>query len=258
MNDPNLFTILHLSDFHYSQRKAREQGIIVDAGRAAYKWMHDRAAAVGSTITLEDILEPRVVAAGPEGFVDSVIDPVDCEGNDPKIHVLSGGDESNPGWSSGEFGNNRSLVIRVDFGEASFLFTGDMEDSAIPALLEHWRGTPMLYADVWEVGHHGSANGTTSDLLAAITPEIAVISMGHQEPHKQWTAWSYGHPRRSAVDRIVAAVSRTRPPTTVWVADAVKKFSNYPLMKAVYATGWEGDVTIRADAAGHLSVTSGQ
>lgn len=31
MTDPNLITILHLSDFHYSRRKSREQGIIVDA-----------------------------------------------------------------------------------------------------------------------------------------------------------------------------------------------------------------------------------
>ncbi|MBU2341242.1 MAG: metallophosphoesterase [Alphaproteobacteria bacterium] len=31
MTDPDLITILHISDFHYAQRKAREQGIVVDA-----------------------------------------------------------------------------------------------------------------------------------------------------------------------------------------------------------------------------------
>jgi beta-lactamase superfamily II metal-dependent hydrolase len=235
-----------------------DNGIDHGSGRAAYKWMHEHAALPGSTIALEDILEPAVLAADGEGLSDAVIDPVACQGVDPQIRVLSGGDETNPGWASGEFGNNRSLVIRVDFGEASFLFTGDMEDTAIPALIEHWQGTAMLDADVWEVGHHGSANGTTPALLAAITPELAVISMGHQLPHAVWTAWAYGHPRRVALDRLVAGVSGIRAPVTVWVADAVKSFSNYPLTRAVYATGWEGDVTVRADAAGHLSVATGQ
>ena len=235
-----------------------DNGINRGSGRTPYKWMHDHAALPGSTTAIEDVLEPAVLASGAQGLTDHLIDPVDCQGVDPEIHVLSGGDETNPGWDSGTFGNNRSLVIRVDFGEASFLFTGDMEDSAIPALLAHWSGTSMLDVDVWEVGHHGSANGTTSALLAAITPRVAVISMGRETPQEQWTAWAYGHPRRSAVDMLVAGVAGTRAPVTVRVADKVHSFSDFPLGQAVYATGWDGDVTVRVDAAGHLSVVTGQ
>lgn len=253
-HDSNLRAVVEAFDV----RGFVDNGINHGSGRAAYKWMHERAVLPGSTIALEDLLEPAVLAAGSGGLSDNVIDPLDCPGVDPAFHVLSAGDEANPGWSSGEFGNNRSLVIRVDFGQASFLFTGDMEDSALPALVDHWHGTSMLDTDVWEVGHHGSANGTTSALMAEITPRLAVISMGREASHAQWTAWAYGHPRRSAVDLLVAGVSDTRPPVTVRVADKVKAFSNYPLTKAIYATGWDGDVTVRADAAGHLSVATGQ
>lgn len=237
-----------------------DNGVDHGSGRAPYKWVHDRAAAPGATIALEDIREPAVVAAGANGLTDAVIDPVACQGVDPAIHVLSGGYDDNPGWPDGEFdnGNNQSLVIRVDFGESSFLFTGDLEETAIETLVGHWAGTGKLDTDVWEVGHHGSENGTTVPLLTAISPKIAVISMGREAVHDNWTAWAYGHPRRVAVDRIVAGVSGTRPPVTVRVADKVKMFSAYPLSKAIYATGWDGDVTITADAAGHLSVATGQ
>jgi beta-lactamase superfamily II metal-dependent hydrolase len=237
-----------------------DNGIDHGSGRVPYKWIHDQAALPGSTIRLEDILEPAVVAAGGKGLTDHVIDPVDCQGTDPQIHVLSGGYLDNPGWPDGDFdnGNNASLVIRVDYGEASFLFTGDMEETAIETLLDRWNGSGALNTDVWEVGHHGSYNGTTPSLLAAITPRVAVISMGHEGVHAQWTAWAYGHPRRSAVDMIVAGVSGTRPATSVRVADKVRRFSDYPLSKAVYATGWDGDVTVRADAVGRISVVTGQ
>jgi len=97
-----------------------DNGINHGSGAAPYKWMHDHARQPGSTTAIEDILEPAVMAAGAQGLTDHSIDPVDCEGVDPKIHVLSGGDETNPGWDPGTFGNNRSLVIRVDFGQASF------------------------------------------------------------------------------------------------------------------------------------------
>jgi beta-lactamase superfamily II metal-dependent hydrolase len=253
-HDSNLESVTEAFDV----RGFVDNGIDHGSGQVAYKWMHRHAAALGSTIAVEDVLEPTVVAAGTAGLTDQVIDPVNCPGVDPKVHVLSGGDEANPGWPSGEFGNNRCLVIRVDFGQSSFLFTGDMEGSAIPTLLDHWASTSMLDADVWEVGHHGSANGTTAALLAAITPRIAVISMGREMPHGPWTAWAYGHPRRNAVDLLVKGVSDSRPATTVRVVDRVHKFSDYTLQRAIYATGWDGDVTVRADAAKHFTVTAGQ
>lgn len=90
-------------------------------------------------------------------------------------------------WSDGEFEqkNNHSIVTRVDFGQSSFLFTGDLEEPGIKRLLDRHETPTLLDVDVYHVGHHGSHNGTTAELLGAVTPKIAVISVGH---------WDFGKP----------------------------------------------------------------
>jgi len=47
-------------------------------------------------------------------------------------------------------------------------------------------------------------------------------------------------------------------PATVMVASKVKTFYAYPMTKAVFTTGWDGDVTVDADSAGTLSVEPGR
>lgn len=116
----------------------------------------------------------------------------------------------------------------------------------------------MLDVDVYAVGHHGSHNGTTVELLEAMTPKAAVISMGHREIEEKWTAWAYGHPRRDVVVNLARSVSGTRPSRDVMVGDGVKRFSNFDLNRAIYATGWDGNVTITADATGNLSFRTGE
>ena len=56
---------------------------------------------------------------------------------------------------------------------------------------------------------------------------------------------------------VVAGVSGARTPTrTVRVADGVKRFSDYRMSKAIYATGWDGDVVVRADTDGRIEVVT--
>ncbi len=69
--------------------------------------------------------------------------------------------------------NNASVVIRLDYGETSFLFTGDLEREGEDELVSS--GLP-LKADVLKIGHHGSANSTSLGFLKAVAPKIAVVS----------------------------------------------------------------------------------
>lgn len=237
-------------------------GVLKGSGSPNANWMATYAPTASPPIPAIGITEAMVEAAGPSGLTNATIDPVACTDTDPQLHVLSGSYAINPGWPAADFaknGNYQSLVIRVDFGRSSFLFTGDMEDKALDTLLHRYQGTHALDADVYTVGHHGSYNGTTQALLDAVTPKIAVMSAGNSTITEQWTAWAYGHPRKQAVDMLASSVSLARTvPATVQVADAVHRFSPYRMTRAVYSTSWDGNITVDADANGTLSVELGK
>ena len=88
--------------------------------------------------------------------------------------------------------NDASIVVRADFGECSFLFTGDAEEAAEEEMLASSRA--LLDCDVLKAGHHGSATSTSEAFLAAVTPDIAVIEVGRDN--------DYGHPAAALLDRL--------------------------------------------------------
>ncbi len=239
---------------HVIENGQRGQHTMRDQGDAAPRWLEGYAP--GHQLTVLDVDEYEVVQT-EDGLTGPEIDPLPCAGTDPDLRILSADYAENPGWPAGAFNdkNNHSLVVRVDFGRASFLFTGDLETQAIGALLQNYAGTAALDVDVYHVGHHGSDNGTTSGLLGAVVrPEIAVISMGSCADHGTWTGWAYGHPRKPAVDLLKQAITRRRPPRVVHVANGVKDFSATTMRDAIYATGWDGTIVIRANAVGSYVV----
>lgn len=204
-----------------------------------------------------DIDAADVERNGIRGYTDSLVDPVRCPGVDPVITVLGADLAEDPGWDGDSFRNknNHSVVVRVDFGSASFLFTGDLEEPAIERMVERYVGTSMLDVDVWEVGHHGSSNGTTHRLVAAMSPLIAVISVGHWTAGRLWTAWAYGHPRAQVIELLRNRIRRSRStPITAKVAVAIKLARDEVIRQAIYATGWEGTITVRANSAGEYRV----
>jgi competence protein ComEC len=230
-------------------------GRLNGSGSPNARWMVNNATSLPSPVPVRAVVD----VTGTSGVGGGIVDPLACPRVNPRIRVLSGGLTQNPGWSNSEFenGNNHSLVIRVDYGSASFLFTGDLEEDGIERLVHNFAGTSGLDADVYEVGHHGSHNGTTAALLSAMSPEIAVISMGPSTIQAQWTAFAYGHPRRTVVTLLDGAISRTRAaPVRVMVGDGARNFSAYPLTDAIYATGWDGDIVISSGADGVLDVTA--
>ena len=213
------------------------------------------AAAASPPIPVRAITEADVAAAGTAGVGGSIVDPLACPRVNPRIRVLSGGEaiaSGNP--------NNHSLVIRVDYEEASFLFTGDLETAGIERLLTRYAGTRALDVDVYVAGHHGAENGTTLPLVNAMTPEMAVISMGSPTIQiRGKTAWGHGHPRQIAVELLEGAISRRRAASiTVMVADGPRNFHTlgHPLSDAIYGTAWDGDVVVSAGADGVLAVAT--
>jgi competence ComEA-like helix-hairpin-helix protein len=181
-----------------------------------------------------------------------VIDPVKCDNVDPKIKLLWGGQNTNPGWTKTAFENqnNHSVVTRIDFGGASLLITGDLQEEAIIDLIEHYRGSTLLDVDVYQVGHHGSHNATTEEFLEVMTPKVAVIAMGDSSRELPWTAWKYGHPRKNIVQMLERHVEQSRKRITVQVGTGVETFEARRISRAIYATGWDGSVVLEADTAG--------
>jgi competence protein ComEC len=95
--------------------------------------------------------------------------------------------------------NNDSLVIRLRYRERTILLPGDAEKQAEYAMLSE-NASDKLRADVLKVGHHGSKNSTMPDFLAAIAPQIAIISDGDDNP--------YGHPSPELLERLKQSGAR--------------------------------------------------
>lgn len=86
--------------------------------------------------------------------------------------------------------NDTSIVLRADYGNTSFLFTGDMERTAEEDLLE---AGCNLDVDVLKVGHHGSNTSSSYAFLREVMPEYGVISCGANN--------DYGHPHDEVLSR---------------------------------------------------------
>jgi competence protein ComEC len=204
--------------------------------------------------------------ASATGLTDAIIDPFRCQPVDPTITALWGRLDNDPGWPGMRFGktpfqnnNNHSVVLRVAFGKASGLFTGDLEEPAIKDLLTRSRAAGLLDVDLYQVGHHGSINGTLPELAEAMSPEIAVFSMGPASWQLTWSAWKYGHPRQEIVQMLADVMVRKRKPIDVQVGIKSEVFTTAHIESALYATGWDGTVVVQANADGRLQVvTSGR
>lgn len=85
--------------------------------------------------------------------------------------------------------NNTSIILMVEYGDTSFLFTGDAEREAEEAVLDQ-----DLSADVLKVGHHGSETSTSYVFLNEVLPDYAIISVGEDN--------SYGHPDDAVLSRL--------------------------------------------------------
>ena len=88
--------------------------------------------------------------------------------------------------------NDMSMLALLTCQSKSILFTGDMGEAGEPEVIPD--------ADVLKVAHHGSSKATSQRLVDAVTPEIAVISVGEN---------NFGHPADETLERLQAAGAQT-------------------------------------------------
>ena len=130
----------------------------------------------GAYVAWRDALERRnipliIASAGQQAELGS---GVYLEVLSPKEGGVSGGSD---------ILNENSLILRLVYGEVSFLLTGDVTEVGEDLLLDS-RGD--LHATVLKVAHHGSDGSSSARFIAAVDPYIAVISVGTDNP--------FGHP----------------------------------------------------------------
>ena len=250
----------------------RPRNIVYNGDDPIDKWVKahlKNGDAKSQTVTIDQI-------QSPQGFTNNIIDPFSSDGShDPKVRVLWGRDRNQQGWCSADYhdANNHSLVVRVDYGGASILVTGDLEVSETykcgqgykagieRALQRYGNVTPNpLDVDVYVVGHHGSYNGTSSSLMRAMTPKVAVISAGPAYDRGDYTAFDHSHPREKTVkwleDVAAGGVSLCREPKDVKTFDYHQQ--NPPrtreIKRAVFSTGWDGNVVLLGRPDGFWSL----
>jgi competence protein ComEC len=119
----------------------------------------------GSTIILDDLRGVRLEVLWP--FEDNLIDDK----------------------------NEMSIVLRVEYGNTSFLLTGDIGKEVEQDLIEIYSPN-KIETDVLKLGHHGSKTSTDPDFLATVSPDYVVVSAG--EGNK------FGHPHQEVLDTLEA------------------------------------------------------
>jgi competence protein ComEC len=92
--------------------------------------------------------------------------------------------------------NDDCLVFTAAFRGTTALLEGDAERLAERRVVEEHPSAMLL-----KVAHHGSASGTSADLLATVHPRYAVISVGARNV--------YGHPRFDVLERLQRAGVQT-------------------------------------------------
>ena len=109
-------------------------------------------------------------------------------GKDTEVQVYS------PVKSQYEELNNYSPVMKISYGQNSFMFTGDAESLVEKEILNENKD---LKADVLKLGHHGSHSSTSEEFLKAVNPSIAIVSCAKDN--------KYGHPHKETMSNLKKA-----------------------------------------------------
>lgn len=90
--------------------------------------------------------------------------------------------------------NDSSVVLRVSYGKTAFILSGDASKRVDEDMMQN---CPDVRAQVLKVAHHGSSDAATAGWLAAVHPDIAVISVGWKN--------QFSHPSEKTLESLKAA-----------------------------------------------------
>lgn len=131
--------------------------------------------------------------------------------------------------------NNWSGVLRLTYGETSFLFTGDAEKQSEKLIVEDAEAYGWdLKTDVLKCGHHGSRTSSSASFLKAVLPEYAVISCGKDN--------EYGHPHKETLkklNKLETEIYRTDQDGTVLAKSDGKAITWETGLPSVTAREWD-------------------
>ena len=163
---------------------------------------HVHADHIGGLPRIVEDFHPSELWVGINPEKDALLDLLEtAKANHVAVHRHASGDEF--GWGGAKIRvlspppdwqpqskkeNDDSLVLLIGYGKTKALLAGDMEKK-----IEDFVATESPEADLLKVAHHGSATSTNPELLAAVHPRFAVISVGHN---------SFGHPRAIVLERL--------------------------------------------------------
>ena len=138
---------------------------------------------------LVEVEGAQTVNAG-SGIELSFPDGVTMEVLGPPMQLLSG---------TASDVDNGSVVVRLSYGDRSFVITGDVFSEGEAWLADSGQ---RLASDVLKVAHHGSQTSSSQVFLDAVNPSVAVISVGSDN--------RFGHPNPEVVERLKAIVRGPR------------------------------------------------
>ncbi|MFC4986244.1 ComEC/Rec2 family competence protein [Saliphagus infecundisoli] len=99
-----------------------------------------------------------------------------------------------PAGDSGSDKQYNSISLTIEFGEFSYLTTGDAEADAEERMTDEYGAA--LESDVYQAGHHGSSTSSTQPFMDQVNPDVAIISSAYDS--------QYGHPSESVLEEYAA------------------------------------------------------
>jgi competence protein ComEC len=131
-----------------------------------------------------------------EDYLDAI------EAHDVTLYETQAGDEiplngtnttvlNPPADHGNEDLNANAVVVRIGYGDAGFLFTGDMTSATEDDLVDRWGDD--LQSSVYQAGHHGSSTSSSAGFLDVVRPRISIVSSAYDS--------EYGHPHEEPLQR---------------------------------------------------------